>query len=150
MDNPIEQFVRWWRTAEVDAPSRQPGAACMSTIGRAGFPNAGFVGLKAVDSNGFKFCTYLDSVKGRAIANNPKVAITVRWDHVGYQARITGVAERLSEQEAYEYWAKRSPEAQLVTTVFEQSSEVKSEQHLFAASLSRHEASKGWLGRPRY
>ncbi len=99
---------------------QQKNAVCVSTIDEMGFPSGRFVDLKSVNDSGFVFCTYIDSVKGKEILRNPKVAMTVWWDHVGYQVRVVGVAEPIDETEADSYWTSRSRSAQLTTTAFEQ------------------------------
>jgi len=133
MVDPIEQFNTWWKDALSDSPLKQRSAVCVSTIDADGFPNARFVDLKSVDQDGFVFCSYYDSAKGNDIAGNPKTAITIWWDHVGYQIRVAGMASKISEQQADLHWAGRSPEAQLTTLVSEQSKILDSEQSLHTA-----------------
>ena len=130
MGNPITKFREWWKTALVQTPLKQKSAVCVSTVGQDGFPSGRFVDLKAVDEEGFSFCTYLDSEKGRHITANPKVALTVWWDHVGYQVRVKGTAEPIPEEEATKHWMTRSRDAQLTTLCSEQSQVLESEEVL--------------------
>jgi pyridoxamine 5'-phosphate oxidase len=130
MENPIEKFQVWWKRALLNSPLQQKSAVCVSTIDEDGFPSGRFVDLKSVDEDGFVFCTYLDSVKGKHIQKNPKVAITVWWDHVGYQVRIIGEAAPINESEAVDFWKTRSRSAQLTTTAFQQSQPLIEEQEL--------------------
>lgn len=127
MDNPIVQFGKWWEVAKKDSPLQQKSAVCVSTITQDGFPSGRFVDLKAADEKGFTFCTYLDSKKGKEIEANPKVAITIWWDHVGFQVRALGTAEALSDEEALKHWASRSRDAQITTLSCSQSKELKNE-----------------------
>lgn len=136
MQNPIDKFSDWWKTATANTPLKQKSAVCVSTIGKDGFPNARFVDLKGVDKEGFKFCSYLDSEKGQELSVNPKVAITVWWDHVGYQVRVNGVAEEMPSDDAEKYWKSRSREAQLTTLICNQSQILESESALLR-SLER-------------
>lgn len=129
-ENPIEKFQQWWKKALANTPLKQKSAVCISTIDEMGFPSGRFVDLKSVSDSGFVFCTYLDSVKGKDIFRNPKVGMTVWWDHVGYQVRVVGVAEPIDEAEAAKYWRARSRSAQLTTTAFEQSQLLASEEEL--------------------
>lgn len=85
MDNPISKFESWWQEALADSQLQQKSAVCVSTIDENGFPAGRFVDLKSVSDSGFIFCSYFDSVKGKHIAREPKTAMTVWWDHVGYQ-----------------------------------------------------------------
>ncbi|MRN48215.1 pyridoxal 5'-phosphate synthase, partial [Brucella sp. 10RB9212] len=94
------------------------------------FPSGRFVDLKKVDRDGFVFCTYLDSQKGIEINNNPKVALTIWWDHVNYQIRVIGVANKLESSEAKKYWENRSFSAKVTTTVCDQSQRLDHESLL--------------------
>ncbi|WP_430457978.1 pyridoxine/pyridoxamine 5'-phosphate oxidase [Rheinheimera sp.] len=130
MDNPIIQFERWWQAALADSPLQQKSAVCVSTIDENGFPSGRFVDLKAVSSTGFVFCSYFDSAKGRQISRQPKTAMTIWWDHVGYQIRVVGVTHVISDVEADCFWQSRSRSAQLTTTAFSQSEPLNSEHEL--------------------
>lgn len=130
MQQPILQFEKWWREALTDSPLQQKSAVCISTIDEHGFPAGRFVDLKSVSETGFVFCTYLDSAKGRQITFNPKVAMTIWWDHLGYQVRIVGQAHQIPAVEADHFWNTRSRSAQLTTTAFEQSAAMASELEL--------------------
>lgn len=140
MDNPIDQFNRWWQAAMAASPLQQPGAVCISTIDEQGFPAGRFVDLKLVNQDGFVFCTYLDSAKGRHIALNPKIAMTVWWDHLGYQVRVTGFAQQIPAAEADKFWQSRSRSAQLVTMTFVQSAPLQDELDL--VSKLQHASTK--------
>lgn len=130
MENPIAKFTQWWAMAKKDSPLQQKNAACISTINSDGFPSGRFVDLKAADVNGFVFCTFMDSNKGVEISKNPKVSMTLWWDHVGLQVRIVGMAEPIADDDARIHWQNRSREAQLTTISCQQSHELKSELDL--------------------
>ena len=103
------------------SPLQQKSAVCVSTIDEEGFPHGRFVDLKTVDECGFVFCTSYDSLKGKHLSANPKVSITAWWDHVGYQVRIVGLAEKIKDPLADEFWYSRSVDAQNATNLFQQS-----------------------------
>jgi len=130
MTDPIEKFIIWWNEALSSSPLKHKNAICVSTVDADGCPNARFVDLKAVDDEGFRFCSYYDSAKGIEISNNPKTALTIWWDHVGYQVRVIGSAVKISDQEADKHWNGRSAEARLTTSVSEQSKTLESEEEL--------------------
>jgi pyridoxamine 5'-phosphate oxidase len=130
MEYPIRKFESWWEEATAKSPLSQKSAVCVSTINSEGFPEGRFVDLKEVNDDGFVFCTYLDSNKGQHIQNNPKVSLTAWWDHVGYQVRVIGNAEKIANSMACKYWHTRKREAQLTTSSFEQSQPLASETHL--------------------
>ena len=127
MDNPINKFKAWWQESQVDSPLNQKNAMCVSTIDERGFPSGRFVDLKAVSDEGFVFCSYLDSAKGKHILYNPKTAMTFWWDHVGYQVRVIGQAKEITEAAADGFWETRTRSAQLTTTAFDQSAQLESE-----------------------
>ncbi len=130
MNNPIEKFNDLWQQALLDSPLQQKSAVCVSTINAEGFPESRFVDLKQVDEQGFVFCTYYDSNKGQEISRNPKVSLSVWWDHIGQQVRVVGLAEKISEQAAIQFWQTRSRSAQLTTLSCEQSQPLSSESAL--------------------
>ena len=130
MNNPIEKFNDLWQQALLDSPLQQKSAVCVSTINAEGFPESRFVDLKQVDEQGFVFCTYYDSNKGQEISRNPKVSLSVWWDHIGQQVRVVGLAEQISEQAAIQFWQTRSRSAQLTTLSCEQSQPLSSESAL--------------------
>lgn len=125
-ENPIDKFQKWWASAKNDSPLNQKSPVCVSTIGNGGFPNSRFVDLKAVNDQGFIFCTASNSVKGQEISQSNKVAMAIWWDHVGYQVRVRGTANPISEGQARHYWSERSAEAQLATVATHQSAPANS------------------------
>ncbi|MGJ3242867.1 MAG: pyridoxine/pyridoxamine 5'-phosphate oxidase [Opitutales bacterium] len=130
MENPITKFGSWWNSALGQSPLKQKSAVCISTVDQDGFPSGRFVDLKSVNEEGFTFCTYLDSHKGQHILANPKVALTLWWDHVGYQVRVKGLAEPIPEDEAEKHWRARSRAAQLTTRCCKQSQVLESDKLL--------------------
>jgi len=130
MDCPFTKFNVIWQKALENSTLIQKSAACISTIDADGFPQSRYVDLKSADNNGFIFCTYLDSNKGHEIQHNPKVSLTIWWDHIGKQIRVVGEAEQISEQSATEFWHTRSRDAQLTTTSFNQSQALSCESEL--------------------
>jgi len=130
MDCPFKKFIIIWQHALEDSPLKQKSAVCVSTIDANGFPQSRFVDLKSADKNGFIFCTYFDSNKGHEIQQNPKVSLTIWWDHIGMQIRVIGEAEKISEQLSTEFWNTRSRDAQLTTSSFKQSQSLSCESEL--------------------
>ena len=139
MEHPVVKFNQWWKVALDNTPLKQKNAVCVSTVDSDGFPAGRFVDLKAVSEKGFTFCTYLDSKKGVEISANSKIAMTVWWDHVGYQVRVTGFALSLSEKDATRFWESRSRDAQLTTICSLQSQILESEEVLQEQLLTARE-----------
>jgi pyridoxamine 5'-phosphate oxidase len=132
VNDPIEKFETWWRMAKANSPLSQKSAVCLSTIDQSGYPSGRFVDLKSVSRDGFVFCTYLDSKKGREIELNNKVSMTMWWDHVGLQVRVVGNAKTLSEAEAERFWRTRNREAQITTTSCRQSQALADEADMLS------------------
>ena len=130
MDCPISKFNIIWQEALKESPLKQKSAVCISTVDTNGFPQSRFVDLKSANENGFIFCTYLDSNKGKEILNNPKVSMTIWWDHLGIQIRIVGEAKKISQALAMKYWQTRSRDTQLTTTSFNQSQPISCKSQL--------------------
>lgn len=126
----IEKFNHWWALALKDSPLNQKSAVCISTIDQQGFPDSRFVDLKSADEQGFVFCTYLDSNKGKALHDNPKIAMAIWWDHIGRQVRVNGIASPLDQATADKVWMTRSTEAQLTTVCAKQSAVLADEAQL--------------------
>ncbi|MEL6360471.1 MAG: pyridoxal 5'-phosphate synthase [Pseudomonadota bacterium] len=121
IENPIAKFQHWWQLAIVDTPLKHKNPVCVSTIDRDGYPNGRFVDLKTASDTGFVFCTDLDSSKGIELAENPKIALTIWWDHVGFQIRIKGTAKTINKREADNFWSTRLRDAKITTSSFQQS-----------------------------
>jgi len=129
-DDPLAKFHTWWDEVKRDAALKHPGAVCVSTVSADGEPSARFVDLKSADDQGFTFCTWFDSRKGKEIAQNPNVALTFWWEAKGYQVRVEGVAQRACEQQSESWWSTRSRDAQLTTLCFQQSQPLSGEDEL--------------------
>lgn len=119
--DPIKKFKAWWEIAKENSSLNQKNAACLSTINEDGFPSGRFVDLKGIDNRCFIFCTSLESKKAREIFMNPNVALTLWWDHVGFQIRVTGTAITISDRDSEIHWQNRSREAQITSVCSNQS-----------------------------
>ena len=122
--DPIKKFETWWEIAKENFLLNQSNAACLSTINKDGFPSGRFVDLKEIDDQCFIFCTSFESEKACEIINNPNVALTIWWDHVGFQVRITGTARTIPNRDAIIHWQNRSREAQITSVCSNQSEEI--------------------------
>jgi len=127
---PLKKFKEWWNKALINSPLSQKNAVCISTIDKYGFPSGRFVDLKSAGEEGFVFCTYLDSMKGQEIKINPKIAMTIWWDHVGLQIRVIGKIRELPRSTAQQLWLSRSREAQLTTVCSQQSQRLDDKDQL--------------------
>lgn len=132
--DPIDHFRTLLSTARaVDrAILPEPTAMTLATVGSDGQPSARLVLLKTVDARGFVFYTNLRSRKGRDLEANPRAALTVHWQPLEVQVRVEGRAERVSEDEADEYFATRPRGSQLGAWASDQSEALASAADLDA------------------
>ena len=93
----------------------EPTAMTLSTVGGDGRVSSRVVLLKSVDERGFVFHTNANSLKGKQLADSPRVALNFLWktlrDQV--QVRIEGTTERVSDEESDAYFASRPRASQL-------------------------------------
>lgn len=148
-EKPMAKFHEWWTEYQRDVSPAHPGAVCVSTVSENGTPRARFVGLKSADEDGFVFCTWFDSPKGQDLSHNPKIALTFWWEEKGWQVRVEGTVEHVSEQDSEKEWASRSHDAQLATLCFKQSQPVDSEDELGAMyRRAQAETTEGSVEKP--
>lgn len=125
---PIEKFGQWLDQACNNKAIIEPTAMCLSTIGENNMPSSRMVLLKKFDERGFCFFTNLTSRKGTELTHNPNVALCFYWGVLGYQVRIEGKVESVSNQEADDYFASRRRGSQIGAWASKQSSEMKNWQ----------------------
>ncbi|MGZ3429834.1 MAG: pyridoxamine 5'-phosphate oxidase [Polyangia bacterium] len=118
--DPLQRFVELYAQALV-APCHDAAGMTLSTVGSDGRPSARVVRLKGVDAGGFVFYTNTRSRKGRELAGNPNVALTLWWPHIGWQVRVEGAAAAVSDAEADAYFATRARGSQLGAWASDQS-----------------------------
>ena len=128
--DPVEQFRRWYAHAEgsVDMPE----AVALATADAHGRPSARMVLVKAVEERGFKFHTGHGSRKGRELAENPNASLLFYWYPLGRQVRVEGRVERVSDDEAEEYFHSRPRGGQLAAWASAQSEPIASRDELEA------------------
>ena len=128
--NPVEQFARWFeeaRTAALD----EANAMTLATVD-GNRPSARTVLLKAFDARGLVFFTNTQCAKGGALAANPHAALLFLWMALERQVRIEGVAERVADAEADDYFASRPRESRIGAAASPQSSVIESRAWLEA------------------
>ena len=138
--DPLEQFRRWFEQAR--GVVREPNAMTLATVDSEGRPHARVVLLKGLEESGFQFYTNIESDKGQQIAQRPHVALVFLWDALERQVRIEGVAERLSDSVADEYFAVRPRASQAGAWASQQSRVLQSREQLeaqMAAVVARYE-----------
>jgi pyridoxamine 5'-phosphate oxidase len=129
-ENPMELFQKWFYEVEASGGMDEPNAMTVSTIGLDGYPKNRVVLLKKFTYEGFIFYTNYQSEKGRAIAKNPKVALSFFWHNLERQIIIKGEAEKIAENLSDGYFESRPRGSQLGAIVSEQSEPIASRELL--------------------
>ncbi|WP_338766449.1 pyridoxamine 5'-phosphate oxidase [Bernardetia sp. ABR2-2B] len=112
LENPIEQFEKWFQEALDAELAAEPNAMVLSTIGKNNRPSARVVLLKSIDE-GFVFYTNYESRKGENLENNPYASLTFFWAELERQVRIEGKVEKISPKKSSEYFESRPIKSQI-------------------------------------
>lgn len=129
-ENPMELFRDWFLAAEASDMVHEANAMNIATIGLDGFPKNRTVLLKKFTWEGFIFYTNYNSEKGRAIAQNNAVCLTLFWHGFERQIIIKGRAEKLAENLSDGYFESRPKGSKLGAWASNQSEIVSSREEL--------------------
>lgn len=129
LDDPIEQFKRWYKQARFLALP-QPDAFTLATAGEGGHPAARLLLLKGVEERGFVFYTNYNSRKAKEIAARPRAAMVFHWTEFYRQVRIEGRLEKVSEADSDAYFASRLRGSQVGAWASAQSEEIPNREAL--------------------
>jgi pyridoxamine 5'-phosphate oxidase len=101
--------------AATDAGDPEPTAMTIASSTLDGRISARTVLLKAVDDRGFVFYTNYASNKGRQLQENPQAALLFLWKTLQnqVQVKIEGVIERVTDNEADQYFSGRGRDSQI-------------------------------------
>jgi pyridoxamine 5'-phosphate oxidase len=128
--DPVPSLKAWldaaWREANVPNPS----AMTLCTIGSDGAPHARIVLLKDLNADGAVFFTNRQSAKGRELAQDPRVALVLHWDHMARQVRIEGEVTTVDDAQSDAYFASRHPASRLGAWASDQSKPCQSRAEL--------------------
>ena len=130
VQDPIEQFKRWFEESVRSAGDREPNAMTLATAKRDGRPSARVVLLKGFDQHGFVFFTNYDSRKGQDLAQNPRAALNFHWPWLERQIQIEGNVTKVSREESQAYFDKRPLKSRLSAIISPQSSPISSRAEL--------------------
>ena len=120
-DNPINLFTDWFNEAK-KSEINDPNAVALGTVDSKGHPSVRMVLLKDYNNDGFVFYTNFNSIKSKAIKENPKISMCFHWKSLLRQVRITGLASKVSDKEADEYFNSRSYGSRIGAWASDQSS----------------------------
>ncbi len=124
LQDPFKKFSNWLDRASATKEIIEPTAMCLATVADGGFPSSRMILLKKFDERGFCFFTNLTSRKGKELNENKNVALCFYWGVLGLQIRIEGVVEKVSAQEADEYFSSRRRGSQIGAWASKQSHEM--------------------------
>jgi pyridoxamine 5'-phosphate oxidase len=125
LKEPFEKFSKWLEQAKARAEIVEPTAMCLSTLDEKNCPSSRMILLKNFDERGFCFFTNLTSRKGAELAVNRQVALCFYWGILGLQIRIEGEVEKVSLQEADDYFSSRRRGSQIGAWASKQSQEME-------------------------
>lgn len=130
LQNPMEQFQKWFFEAQNSDTEREANAMSVATLGKDGFPKTRVVLLKKYTHEGFIFYSNYLSEKGKAIEENPHICLSFFWAGLERQVIIKGIAEKLADNLSDGYFESRPRGSQLGAIVSEQSSIIPSREYL--------------------
>lgn len=125
----LKEFQYLLKEANKTVPPK-PMIMALATADAAGRPSVRTVVLEAVDERGVVFFTHLHSRKGRHLASNPRAAVCFFWPSLKQQVEVEGTVERVTEEEADAYWARRDRDSQLAAWASHQSEPLASRETL--------------------
>ena len=150
-DNPINLFRDWFNEAK-KSEINDPNALALGTVDSKGYPSVRMVLLKDYNNNGFVFYTNFNSSKSKDIKEEPKISMCFHWKSLRRQVRIIGLASKVSDKEADDYFDSRSYGSRIGAWASDQSSVLKSRKDL-SDSIKKYEEkfpNKKKVPRPTY
>ncbi len=130
MENPMEQFQKWFYEVEATDGLDEPNAMTISTIGLDGFPKNRVVLMKKYTHEGYIFYSNYKSEKGKALKENPVTCLSFFWPNLERQVIIKGKAEKIAENLSDGYFESRPVGSQLGAVVSDQSEVISSRELL--------------------
>jgi pyridoxamine 5'-phosphate oxidase len=123
--DPLRLLAAWLDAARA-AGQPMPEAMTIASATNDAVPSARLVVLRGL-RRGLVFFTDCESDKGAELAANPRAAAVLHWLAPAHrQVRVAGPVERVSEDEADEYWNTRAPSVRLSAAASHQSAVVAS------------------------
>lgn len=128
-DDPFTQFNEWFGVACKARPD-DASSMTLATANKQGMPSARIVLLKHFDVEGFAWYTDYQSQKGCELEENPQAEIMFYWYGLERQIRIQGHVEKLTPEQADEYFHQRPVGSQLSAAASLQSQPIASREEL--------------------
>ena len=128
-NNPINLFRDWFNEAK-KSEINDPNAVSLGTVDHKGYPSVRMVLLKDYNDEGFVFYTNFNSNKSKDIKKDPKISMCFHWKTLLRQVRIIGLASKVSDKEADDYFDSRSYGSRIGAWASDQSSVLNSREDL--------------------
>ena len=148
--DPLRQLSMWQDAARA-AGQPMPEAMTIASATSDAIPSARLVMLRGLQ-RGLVFFTDCESDKGAELAANPRAAAVLHWLVPAHrQVRVAGPVERVSADEANEYWSTRAPVARLSAAAWHQSRVVASRAvlEMQLQDMLRHHSGGAGVPRPQ-
>src|SRR5262245_45218366 len=132
---PLKIAAAWLAQAWKDRNQPNPNAMVLATATRDGMPSARVVLCKEIVAPpGYvQFYTNYQSRKGRELAENPRAALVMHWDHLHRQVRVEGQVVKAPESDSDAYFSSRALGSRLGAWASHQSEPVASRRLLLDA-----------------
>lgn len=114
--HPHQQFLTWFNAA-LTIKLHEPYAMYLATCNSQGLPHLRTLLLRGATEQGYDFYTNYGSLKGQDLAQNPRAEMLFYWAELEQQIRISGQVEKISEQEATDYYHKRPLDNQIAAHI---------------------------------
>jgi len=147
---PFDQFAEWLALAEKSEPN-DPGAMSLASVDSDGMPNVRMVLMRRHDVRGIVFFTNFESQKGAELLHAKKAAANFHWKSLRKQVRFRGLVEKVSDEEADDYFNSRDRGSRIGAHASKQSRPLESRFALEKA-VAVHSAKfgVGQVPRPEY
>lgn len=142
-DNPFLLFSQWLQEA-IDSKVDEPTAMLVGTVSPEGKPSTRTVLLKDLHDDKFIFYSNYESRKGRQLAQNPAISLSLVWHQLERQVHIEGTAEKVPPDESDQYFKKRPYKSRIGARISPQSQPIGSRMQLIRAFI--REAAR-WIGK---
>jgi len=129
--DPFKQMTLWLEQAQT-AELKDATAMTLATCDHRGMPDARIVLLKNIDNRGLSWYTSYTSSKGQQLARNSQACLLFYWREFDRQIRIQGSVEKLSAEEAEDYFHSRPLDSQFSAAASAQSQPIESREKLEA------------------
>ena len=128
--DPLKALADWLFEAHENPVIVEANAMVLSTLGAGEVITTRTVLLKDISEGGFTFYTNYLSRKAQAMELNPQVTLLFPWYAMERQVSISGLVEKVSEEESANYFASRPWTSQIGAWASVQSAPLSSREEL--------------------